>query len=398
MSRKRTILISAIILVAAIVVTVLIFVNEPTAQKSGATKQTAMLVETTEVQRGNFNPHIEVTGTVRAARQLTLSPQVGGVVVKRGEAFVPGGFVQKGELLLQIQTNDYRNTLALRQSELEQARADLDLEQGRQDVAQQEFDLVNETLPEMNKDLVLRQPQLNTVKARVQAAEAAVDQARLNLQRTSITAPFDAHILSRNANLGSQLAPGDNLGRLVGIEEYWVVATVPLSSLRWLSFPDSAGQTGSRVILRDRKAWEEGDFREGRLFRKIGALESQTRLARVIVKVEDPMGYHYDSLPALMINSFVEAELEGENIKNVIRLNRDYLREDETVWVMKEGKLEIREVQVEFMDKKYAYIRGGLQDGEKVVTTNIATISEGVALRTAQDSTENETAQKQGVE
>lgn len=396
MYRKKTILISLLILVVAAVITILIFQTEPTAQKTGATKQSAMLVETTTVQRGDFKPIIEVTGTVQAARELMLSPQVNGVIVQRGQAFVPGGFAQKGELLLQINPADYRNTLALRQSALDQARADLNMEEGRQEVAEQEYDLVNESLPDMNKDLVLREPQLNTVKAQVQAAEASVKQARLNLQRTSICAPFDAHILSRNANLGSQVAPGDNLGRLVGVDEYWVVVTVPLSSLRWLRFPDSTSEQGSMVRIRDRKAWAEGVYRKGQLFRKIGALENQTRLARLLVSVKDPLAYGNDTLPTLMINSFVAAELEGEKIQNVVRLNRDYLRENETAWVMENGKLQIRELAVVFKDSKYAYVRSGLQEGDEVVTTNIATVSEGVSLRTQNDSTAEETAQNQG--
>lgn len=387
MNTKKTLLICGIILLVGGGVTFLIFTTEPTAQRAGATKEMAILVDVVEVERGNFQPEIVSTGTVQPSREVMLSPRVGGEVISRAEAFVPGGFVMKGEPLLQIDPADYRNILKLRKSDLNQAMADLQIEQGRQDVAQEELDLVDEVLPEMDEGLVLREPQLNTVQARVDAARAAVNQARLDLQRTQIDAPFDAHILSRNVNEGSQVAPGENLGRLVGLDEYWVVVTVPLSSLRWLSFPDSDNEKASEVIIHNRKAWDENTFRTGHLFRKIGALEDQTRLARVLVSVPDPLAYYNDSLPALMINSFVEVRIMGDEITDVIRLNRDYLREDDKVWVMKDGELSIRDVEIVFKDFEYAYIRSGLKKGEKVVATNISTVSEGIPLRTEESDT-----------
>ncbi|WPP50847.1 efflux RND transporter periplasmic adaptor subunit [Catalinimonas niigatensis] len=389
-NKKKKLLICLVILVVGGAITSLIFLTEPTASRTGATKETAMLVEVTEVERGTFQPTIVATGTVQPSKEIILSARVSGEVNDRYPEFTPGGFVRKGEPLLQIDPADYRNTLELRKSDLQQAVSALNIEMGRQDVAQKGYQLVDESLPGMNTDLVLREPQLNAVKASVQAARAAVNQAELNLQRTRIKAPFDAHILSRNVNEGSQVAVGDNLGRLVGMDEYWVVVNVPLSSLRWLSFSDSDEQKGSMVRVRDRKAWGEGEYRTGYLYKMIGALENQTRLARVLVSVPDPLSYRNDSLPVLMINGFVEAHIQAEEIEDVIRLSRDYVRDDETVWVMEDEKLQIREVDIVFSDAKYAYLRSGLHDGDQIVMTNLATVSEGASLRLEGDDSETE--------
>ncbi|MEK6480290.1 efflux RND transporter periplasmic adaptor subunit [Catalinimonas sp. 4WD22] len=381
MSNKKKLLICLIILIAGGVVTTLIFLTEPTAQRTGATKETAMLVEVTKVERGTFKPNIVATGTVQPSKDIMLSPRVSGEIVRHSPSFNPGGFVQKGEILLQIDPADYRNTLELRESDLQQAISDLNIEMGRQDVAQKGYQLVDEEMAEMNTNLVLREPQLNAVKARVEAARASLKQAELNLQRTKIRAPFDAHILSRNVNEGSQVAMGDNLGRLVGMDEYWVIANVPISNLRWLTFSESENEKGSLVRVRDRKAWGDDEYRTGYLYRLIGALEGQTRLARVLVSVPDPLAYQNDSLPTLMINAFVEVTIDAEEIEDVIRLNRDYVREDETVWVMDDGKLQIRDVDILFSDPNYAYIRDGISENEQVVMTNLATVTEGAELR-----------------
>jgi len=386
MNWKKTLLICLAILLIAVAATYLIFSTEPTAQRQGATKQTAMLVDVATAEMGDYRPQIVVTGTVQAAQDIMLSPRVNGEIVRRSPNFVPGGYVRKGEMLLQIDPSDYKNTLALRQSDLSQASADLKIEKGRQDVAKTDYQLINDSLPKNNEALVLRQPQLDAAQARLEAAQASVEQAELQLQRTTIRAPFDAHILSRNANLGSQVAPGDNLGRLVGLDEYWVMLTVPQSKLRWLTFP-SNGQRGSQVKIYNRNAWPEGAYRIGYLYRLMGALEGQTRLARVLVNVPDPLAYQNDSLPPLMIGAFVEANIQAEKLKEVVRVSRDYVRGDETVWVKSDSTLKIQEVDIEFRDARYAYISSGLSGGEQIVTTNLSTVIEGAKLRLESDST-----------
>jgi len=381
MNWKTTLLTCLGILLVGGVATALIFSTEPTAQRTGATRQTAMLVDVTPVQRDTVEPTIEAMGTVQPSQDIILSPRVSGRVLQRSSSFTPGGYVEEGDTLLQIDPSDYENTLQQRRSELRQAEADLQIEMGRQDVAQRDYELLGDTLSAQNEDLVLRRPQLNAARSSVESARAAVEQAELNLQRTTITAPFDAQILRRNVNVGSQVAPGDELGRLVGLDTYWVEATVPVSKLRWLTMPED-GAEGSPVRIHNRTAWEEGAYREGRLFRMVGTLENETRMARVLITVPDPLAYEADAeAPKLMIGSYVEAHMQAETLQDVVRLDRDYVREDETVWVMEDGELSIRDVGIVFRDAEFAYIESGLQDGDRVVTTNLSTVSEGAPLR-----------------
>lgn len=382
MNWKKTLLISLGILLGGGAVTVLIFSTEPTAERTGATRETAMLVNVIGVERDTVRPTIEAMGTVRPSQEVVLSPQVSGRVIRRSEAFTPGGYVQEGDTLLQIDPSDYENTLQQRRSELRQAVADLKLEMGRQDVAQQDYQLLGDTLSSENRALVLREPQLNSARSSVESARAAVEQAELNLRRTTITAPFDAHILTRNVNVGSQVAPGDNLARLLGLDTYWVEATVPLSKLRWLTMPED-GTRGSAVRVRNRTAWESGVYREGYMHRLVGALEDQTRMARVLISVPDPHARRTDDSdrPRLMIGSYVEAQMQAQTLNDVVQLNRDYVRDDETVWVMEDKELRIRDVNIVFRDAQYAYIDEGLAEHDQVVTTNLSTVSEGAPLR-----------------
>ncbi len=383
MNWKKTLLISGAIIVVAALLTSLIFLTEPRATRTGATKQTAMLVDIIEAQKGAFRPSVVAMGTVEPARDIVLSPRVSGEIIKRSQAFTPGGFVEKGELLLQIDPADYRNTLRQRESDLRQAVTDLKIEMGRQEVAQKDYQLLDDTLTAENKALVLREPQLNAARARVEAARAAVDQAKVELERTLIRAPFDAHILSRNVNVGSQVSPDDNLGRLVGMDTYWVSATVPLSKLRWLAFPESESEKGSDVRIRNRGAWPKDVYRTGHLYKMVGALEERTRMARVLVSVDDPLARRKGAsdLPALMIGAFVEAHIKAREIEDVVRINRDYVRKNDTAWIMEDDKLRIRDLEIVFRDANYAYVRQGLNDKDRVVTTNLSTVVDGAKLR-----------------
>lgn len=383
-SRIRTVLICAVILAAAVAVAAVTFLTEPTAKRGGATRETAMLVEVTPVERGTYRPVIVATGMVEPAREVTLSAQVGGEIIARAPEMVPGGVVEKGQVLLRIEPADFRHALKQRESELGQAIAALDIERGRQQVAQSDFELLEGTVPQGDRSLVLREPQLEAAEVRVEAARAAVEQARLDLARSRIEAPFAAQVLSREADVGSRVTPGEPLGRLVGLEAYWVAVTVPLPKLRWISVPGVEEDQGAEVEVRNRTAWPEGVTRRGHVFKLVGALDGATRMARVLVEIQDPLGRLTEpgtEVPPLMIGEFLEVRIQGTELPEVIRLHRDHVRADNTAWVMEDGVLRIRDLDIIMRDSEYAYLRSGLEDGDQVVTTNLATVTDGAPLR-----------------
>lgn len=390
-SGRRRVLITlaacgGLIVVGALLIFV-IFNTEPTAQREGAVRQSASLVDVIRPEAGSFRPTIEAMGTVRAAREITLAARVEGEIVDMADAFVPGGFVEAGQRLLQIDQADYRVALQQAESALEQAIADLEVEQGERAAAEAEYRQFDRELPPERRALVLREPQGRAARARVEAARADLRAAELDLERTRVAAPFDAHVVSRAVNLGSQVSPGAALGRLVGLERYWVEATVPVSRLAWIDVPEE-GEPGARVRLRNRNAWPEGIHREGEVFRVIGELEGNTRLARILVEVDDPLARESaGDEPRLMLGEYVECHIDGRELTDVVRIERDYVREDDTVWLMVDGRLAIEPVSIVFQDGDYAYIDDGLDADDRVVTTRLATVKEGLRLRVEDDRT-----------
>jgi RND family efflux transporter MFP subunit len=309
---------------------------------------------------------------------------VSGEIVHVEPAFRPGGLVRAGDPLLRLDPADYEQALIMRQSEMGQVKAELEIEQGQQRAAELEFKLLGEDIDPANRALVLREPQVASLRSKLRAAEAAVKQAQLELDRTQIQAPFDAQILERFVELGSQVSARDRLARIVGTDEYWVVATVPLAKVRWIHFPE-AKKEGARAVLRHRSVWEPGQKREGIVRRLIGEVDANTRLARIIVSVPKPLGGLVDGelKPALILGTVVQVEIEAAEIADVVRLDREYLRQNHSVWVMDGEELKIRKAEVIFSDGTHAYIRGGLEEGDRVVTTNLATVVDGLPIREA---------------
>lgn len=359
------------------------FSTEPEAERESATKKTAMLVEVTSVQKGNFRPMIRATGTVQPSKDIMLSPRITGEVIYIHPNFVPGATVTKGQTLVKIDPSDYTNNVSLAESNLQIAQSNYDLELGQQEAAENDYRMAQMDIDNnVNKDLLLRKPQLNIAKANLQRARAQLKQAQLDLERTEMKAPFDAHILSRSVNVGSQVSPGNEIARLVGVNEYWVNVNVPQSKVSWMNFDEQS--TDEDVIIRN-NSWYEGQYRKGRLYKLIGTLTNQTRFAQVLIAVSKPM-QATEKQPALMIGTFVEVEIPAKELVDVVRLDRDHLRKDNTVWVMENGLLSIKKVSVLFQDDVFAYVIDGLEGDSQVITTNLSTVVEGAEVRTEEIS------------
>lgn len=384
---RRSLFLCLALMAVGAVLLLVIFATEPTAEQETAVRQSAMPVDVIAPETGTFRPVIEALGSVRAAQDLELRSRVSGEVIQLSEQLVPGGFVRAGEVLLRVDDADYRNQLLQRESDLLQAQAALELEQGRQAQAEREYRELqrgrDRDLAPDSKSLVLRQPQLRSAQAQVKAAEAAVAQAALDLERTVVRAPFDAQVLSRETNLGALVSPGEALAELVGLDHYWVEATVPLDQLRWLDFAADGEAEGSPVAIQHRAAWPVNETRQGVLEQLVGELEGATRLARLLITVDDPLARApaHAGQPSLIIGAFVESRIEGREISGTMKLPRATVRAGDTLWLMRDGALAIVPIEVVFEDQTHAYVRGDLSATDRVITTNIATVRDGIRLR-----------------
>lgn len=378
-SSAKSWLISLVILLAGAGFSWLIFSTEPEAQREGATRKSAMLVDVTPVQVGDYSPIIEAMGTVVPAKEIELQARVSGEVTGLADTFIPGTIIQAGKLLVELDDTDYQ--LAAQQAQVErlQAQAALHIEQGEQLAARQQYEQLGREVSEPQKSLILRAPQLQQAEAAVMLADTRLQQARTNQERTRITAPFTGKLLSTGVNLGSQVSPGDDLGHLVGVDRWWIEATLPTRQLQWLDQENTAA-----VMVHDRQAWTAGVMREGSLISVLGQVDEQTRLAQVLIAVDDPLGLYSDQ-PALIMGAFVNTRIPAKLLTQVARIQRELVRKQDTIWLMNDEQLEIRTLNVVFRDEQYVYVKGSLKAGEHIVTTDLSRVIDGAALRLNSD-------------
>jgi len=245
--RKLVTLVLPLLVIAAGVMVAWAMVQ--TAPKTGRQPppRTARLVEVRPVDFGPQPTVVRAHGVVHPAREVVVYPRVTGEVIEISPALIPGGHFDAGEVLVRIDPVDFELALRQRETELARAQANLALEMGQQSVAEREFELLGETVIGESRSLVLRQPQLAQARASLAAAEAALDLAKLNLERATIRAPFNATLRSRNVNVGVQVSPNTALGTLTGSDEYWIELTVPVHLLPWIQVPRNGDEEGSAV-------------------------------------------------------------------------------------------------------------------------------------------------------
>ncbi len=362
--------------------------TEPARRSDEGPREEVARPVVVDVARRETAPvRVAAMGTVVPAREATLRPRVSGMIVDQHEEFAPGGFFEAGSFLLQIERIDYEQTLLQRESELARAEAALQIELGDQAVAREELELLEVDIPEINRDLILRIPQVNQAKAEVRSAEAAVQRAQLELERTRIVAPFDGQVVRRSAAVGNNVGPGDALEAFVGAETYWIELSVPVASLRWIGVRSPTGAPGSRATVRFPAGWGPDATREGEVIQRIGRLEDGSRLARVLVSVPDPLDLQREppGMAPLLLGAYVTVEIEGRRLDDVMVIDRDLVREGgggDVVWVMgADDRLDIRPVEIAHRGRDIAYVTAGLDDGDRLVRTNLTTPVEGMLLR-----------------
>ena len=354
---------------------------------------TAALVEVIEVKSIDQRAYISGMGEIVPAEQVELKPRVSGEIVEINPDFSPGGYFNSGETMLRIDSRDYELIEEQLASQADQARSDLVIEMGNQRIAQRELTLLGEDVKEEEKELILRQPQLKQLQAASRFADSKLEKARLDLERTSLKAPFNGVVTEKNVTVGTRVIESTVLTNLVGTDLFWLRLTVPVQQLNWISIPERTGEHGSRVKIKV----PSGGFREGEVIRLEAELESQGRMARLLIAIDDPLSLEEENRakPKLLLGSYVSAEIEGKTVHGV-RISRADLHDNDTVWLMDdEGRLEIRPVEILFREKDHVIVNGSLDGGERLITTTLSSPIPGTLLRVEGDK-QAEAVRRQG--
>ncbi len=352
------------------------------------------LVRVVEVRKQDLRLDVASQGTVTPRTESNLVAQVGGQIVEVATGFAPGGFFRRGETLVRIDPRDYELAVAQADSRVAQARVRLELEQAEAELARQEWQELGKGDP---SPLAAREPQMAEARAALQAAEATLEQARLNLERTAIRAPFEGRMQEKRVDLGQFVTPGTPVARVYSTADAEVRLPVSKRDLAFLevelgSVPSAGGPS---VRLRAEIAGENRSW-EARVVRTDSTFNPRTRMLDLFARVDDPFRRHRSkSGPPLPMGLFVEAEIEGRIAYQVAALPRAALREGDQVLVVDgESRLRFRPVEVLRAERERVILTSGVEEGEQVCVSPLEAVVDGMRVRTLAESGIPETARE----
>ena len=346
-----------LVLFLGVGITMALLKNKPTARKK-SNFQRGTLVTVIEAKLSNPQIEVRTHGRVQAAQKVVLSARIGGEVIWISPNLSEGSFFKKNELLLSI---------GIRQSQ------------------------------------------------------------------SSLKAPFDGVVQLKNVDLGQYVNPGTQLATLIGSDHAEVVIDLPMSRLEWLpkQLPNELPANSKEKVAKQStitnqyqlpaeislagissaSAWPAVVKRQlleltprGMMVQLIAEVKDPFQLkialeqndkeilenGAVIKKIEPfkkeiPEKEEFFKIP-LFIGSFVDVKIPGRQLTDVVQIPAKALRDRDTVWVVVNKQLQIRNVKIAHIDLDNVYISGGVTIGEKIVISPIKGASKGLKVRIAGDN------------
>lgn len=393
----RYVLMPFAIIFAAIIVLMAFSAMAPKPEKKTNISK-APLVETQVLQASTVNFAIHSQGTVQPRTETILISEVSGVIKRVSDKFVAGGYFKQGELMLEIDPISYEVALLQAQARLDAANAKLIEEKARSKQAEHEWRMTGKALDEA-PILALRTPLLQQAQADVKAAQADVKNAQIKLARTKIIAPYDAMVKQKIADVGQYVSTGSQLAITFAIDYAEVRLPIKSRDLPYIQVPrvtdDKQTKEGALVHLSQSlsnspsasdnnllHSWET------RISRSEGVVDSRSRVNYLITTIDDPYNIQNNSDKATVrIGTFVNANIRGSDIDNIFMLPRASIRGADKVYLLNtDNTLSTTTVDILHSDSRYIYVRGGLENGQRLITTNVQTPVNGMKLRTLEDS------------
>ncbi len=385
MLKKQIFLVILIIFLASIVL-VLLFIFSPKVEKLPVVKKIAS-VQIETVKPATVKIPVISRGTVIPRTSVTLSAQVVGEIIKVSANFENGGFFDKGDVLVEINPLEYQ--LAIHTAEAQVASAKQQLARAKANASQAIANLkaLGAKRLKQASAYARHEPQLAEANANLKAAQASYAIAKLNLKHTKVIAPFNGRITKKHIDLGNYLTIGKPVADIYAID--FAEVRLPLSD-RQLALLDQSWLYQNNNNINNRTAVNlDVEFLgqhynwPATIVRSEGLVDQRDRLVYLVAQVKAPYKIipEFPNRPPLAFGLYVDAIIEGRAFENIIKIPRDALRNDHQVWLATANNtLKLKQVTVLHKGINDIYISSGIKSGDRVITTPLDIVTEGMAL------------------
>ena len=375
-----------------------------------AAEETNWVIEAETARIADERPNLTLFGEIVAGRKVDMRPLVAGRIVAVGPNFVEGGIVAKGDLLVAIDPFDYEADVAERKAERDEARARLretqaeyngvkklithdkaQLDIRRRDVARREklrgsgassvkaLDDARLALLDNEQRLTDREravaswgAKIAQQRATIARLEVAVTRAERDLEETKLVAPFDGFLLNVEAEIGKRIGTGDRVANLIDagrLEVRFHVSNAQFAQLR----------TDGGYVGRAAQVFWRGDKKakpfEATLEREGSEIDTASGGVSLYARLND-----IGATTVLRPGAFVRLLVTGQKYAGVARLPETALYGRDTLYAVVDGRLQARQTELLARLGTDVLVRGGVKDGDIVLTTRLAEVGTGVKV------------------
>ncbi|MCB1661755.1 MAG: efflux RND transporter periplasmic adaptor subunit [Pseudomonadales bacterium] len=384
-------IIPLIVLAVFIIVALLIFNNPPEAKRSHLPSKPQLTVETLALKQAPYQVRLQSYGTVRPRIESQLVAQVSGQIVEVSPQFRNGGFFERGDQLVRIDSRDYEAEVNIAKAALISAEQLLAEEQARSEQALEDWRRLGNTT--QASDLVLRKPQLQAAQAQVISAQSALDKVQLNLERTRILAPFAGRILNKQVDVGEVVSNNMPLASIYATD--YVEIRLPLKNrdLDYIRLPESyrfnATQNNEPVAVTIYSDLVGDQIWQGKIVRTEGAIDGTSRQLHVVAQIDDPYGAQATGKQPLKIGEYVTAQIQGIRLENALVIPNSSIYQGSYVYLVEQGRLLRRNIEIAWQNDHEAIIQQGLITGDQLVLTPLGQVASGIPVKVLNPSVSN---------
>lgn len=301
-------------------------------------------VMTLKLVPATIRDQIDLPGVTQPWVKLQMVAEVAGRITRK--AVKEGAAVNKGDVLATIDSRDYRNAFRSAKAAYDLAVSELKRQEA------------------LNQRKVAPQSRLDTAVAQVESTRAAMDNARIALERCTIRAPFAGVVNRLLVEPGLYLAVGDPVAELLQIDRLKVRVGIPESDV------DAVRRIDRFKVKIDAL---EGRIFETRKYFLSKTADSMARLYSLDLTLDNSQG-------AVLPDMFARVEIikkevpEGLSIPLYSVINRN---DDRIVYIVEDNRARIRTVELGLLDGWQVQVRAGLTQGQEVIVVGHRSVNDG---------------------
>jgi len=363
-----------------------------------------LTVETRILEPSQFVVAVESFGTIQARTQSELFSLVSGQVATVSPRFKSGAFFNQGEVLLSIDTADYE--IAVQVAKGDVINAELALAEAQARHAQAQRDWKTQKKQSVATDFALHLPQIRAAEANLDTAKAQLKLARLNLERTSVRAPYDGRILETFVDIGSVIGSNVRLAKVYSADAIEVRLPIANRDLHFVDFPEPGriqGLTQNRIghhaltlpsVRIENSLVDPAEIWQGNVIRTEAAIDPISQQLFVVARVDNPFldgerastqtvnkaGEHSGHARPLKIGQYVRASIRGKTLEQVIVIPNSAVYQGSYVYLVEDQTLQRKNIDVLWRNQQVSVLKSGLQAGDHLVTTLLGQVTSGTAV------------------